>query len=148
MGFVFRLERLLSLREREEKTRAGDLAQALQAEVQLRQALEAATERLSRASQEMGRRTGRVTPVGTLRNLALTVEAAARNVDEAEVSHHQAVAGREAEQERFVAARKDRRAVERLREIRSEVWHHEAGRKEQHETDEIAGQRHRRRETK
>lgn len=142
MSFTFRLDRLLRLRTQAEQARARDLATAALVEEQRRRAVQQAAERLDRISDQMKAVTGQVASAGTLRNLGLTVESVTREIDLAATSHAEASEARSAEEERFLAARRDRRVVERLREIRESAWREEANRLEQKDQDEIALRRH------
>jgi flagellar export protein FliJ len=136
-SFVFSLERLLRLRAQREREQAKVLGQAARDEAARREALADAVRRLDRFNTQVGS-TGGVATAGTLRNLALTVAAAADQVEQAEGSHRDAEGALEVEQERFGAARRDRRVLERLREQRQATWSVEAARAEQQEIDEIA----------
>ena len=141
-GFRFRLERLLQLRSRTEQERAAELGAALRDEEVQQAALEAAVARLGRVGEQILENSERVTTAGVLRNQGLTLEAAARQIEEAECSHDEAVEAVEDRQERYGEARKDRRVIERLRERRLAAWETETQREEQKETDGIARRRH------
>jgi flagellar biosynthesis chaperone FliJ len=77
-----------------------------------------------------------------LRNLGLTVEAAAGAVEAAEASCRAAAESVAAEQVQYTEARRERRVVERLRENRKARWAEDLVREEQQEHDGLA--RHRR----
>lgn len=140
-AFVFRLERLLDLRRKAERERAKALGDAVRAEETRRQDLENAELELDRAGEQATGAVGGVTTAGTLSNLRLAVRAAADRLEEVAESHREAEQGRDQEQERFGAARKDRRVVERLREKREETWKREVDRSEQSDIDEVARRR-------
>jgi flagellar protein FliJ len=142
--FRFRLERLLDLRSRKERQQAETLGRALRDETASREALEQAQERLGAAREQAAPEPGHVTSAGTLRNLGLTVAAAMTRRDAAAVSQGEAEQALDAERERYEAAQRDRRVIERLREKRLEDWTRETGRKEQQEMDGLALDRHRR----
>jgi flagellar FliJ protein len=140
------LDRLLDLRSRAERERAEALGRAQRDENARRQALEQAQAHLGAAQRQAAGEPGRVAPAGALRNLGLTVDAAARERDTAAASQTEAERAVETERTRYVDAQRDRRVVERLREKRYEDWTLETERKEQQEMDGLALDRHRRRE--
>lgn len=141
MKFFFRLERVLQLRSKAERERARALAQAMRDEEARRDALAEAAARLGRCGEQIADASGAGSRAGTLRNLGLTVAAAASEVEAAEVSHRAAVDVVEVEQQRFGEARKERRVVERLREQRETAFDQEVSREEQREIDSIAQHR-------
>jgi flagellar export protein FliJ len=145
-GFVFRLERVFRLRAQVERQRAQALAQAIHEEQERRDALERAAERLERCSQQIAGTEGQIANAGSLRNLGMTVEAAARQIEAARTSHLAASDAVESEQERFGQARMERRVVERLRERRRAAWDVEQSQAEQREQDGLAARRHPRKE--
>lgn len=140
-GFIFRLERLFQLRAKLERQRAQDLARAVEDERERRATLDAAAARLDRCGQQVAESTSTIS-AGALRNLGITVEAAARRVEDAHGEHQAALDSVETQREQFGEARKERRIVERLRERRREAWDVEQGRKEQKELDGVSAQRH------
>ena len=142
--FRFRLDRLLDLRSRKERQQAEMLGRALRDETASREALEQAQARLGAAREQAAPEPGRLTVAGTLRNLGLTVAAAMTRRDAAAVSQSEAESALETERERYEAAQRDRRVIERLREQRLEDWTRETDRKEQQEMDGLALDRHRR----
>ncbi|MEO8199709.1 MAG: flagellar export protein FliJ [Gemmatimonadota bacterium] len=141
-GFQFRLERLLRLRAQAEQARARELMSAGQTEEERRLAVNRANGQLDTLSLQMQESTGKVASAGILINLGLTVHAATTAIAHAEKSHAEATTALEVEQGKFLEARKERRIVERLRELRHAAWHTETGRAEQRDMDEIALQRH------
>jgi flagellar FliJ protein len=140
--FIFRLDRLLSLRSRAEREQARALAGALREEEARRAALAEAAARLDRSCNQMAEAAGSVARAGTLCHLGLAMARAAESVRSAEETHQEAVDCVEAEQDRFGQARKDKRVIERLRERRSDSWRAEVERHEQREMDSVARQRH------
>jgi flagellar FliJ protein len=140
--FQFRLERLLELRAQHERGRAKELATAAQVEEGKKKALKQANERLDVLSEQMEKIEGRITPAGTLRSLALTVEAAMTDISHAEKSHDVASKSLETEHQRFAEANRDRRVLERLKEVRQATWHVDASRAEQRDEDESAINQH------
>lgn len=140
--FVFRLERLLQLRSRTERERAQELCRALHEEESRRSVLDEAAARLGRVGEQLAGTPEEVAAAGTLRNLGLTVEVAAGDMEAAAESHREALESVAAEQARYGEARRERRVVERLRENRKTVWDGDAVREEQKEHDGLA--RHRR----
>jgi len=144
--FKFRLDRLLDLRSRKEREQAEALGRAMREEHERREALDDAQARLGAAQEQATATPGHVTLAGALRNLGLTVAAALRERDVAEVSATEAETVVDAERTRYESAQRDRRVIERLREKRYEDWTREAGRKEQQEMDGLALERHRRKQ--
>lgn len=140
--FYFRLDRLLRLRTQSERSQAGELAQAARQQDHRRDALGAATTQLDRASRQLAGPPGTVRTAGTLHQLGLTVSAVSDVVQLAEAALREADARVESERALFQRARQDRRAVERLRELRHAAWHTDTVRDEQKESDEIAAVRH------
>lgn len=139
-GFIFRLERLFRFREQIERQRAQELAKAVRAEQHRRDALREASDRLEQMSgQTQG--PGGIATAGALRNLGLTVQAAATRVEAAEQSHRDAERVVASEQAEYGAARRDRRVLERLRENRQDEFRVESSRAEQRELDERAAPR-------
>ncbi len=138
-GFVFRLERLFRFREQVERQRAQELSVAVRAEQQRRVEAEVAAADLERLGGQLGAHG--VATAGTLRNIGLTVHAAAQRVEAAAASHGQAAAARVAQQDRFGAARRDRRVLERLRETQADGFRIERAREEQRDLDEQASRR-------
>jgi flagellar protein FliJ len=139
--FTFRLDRILDLREKTEKEQARILRDAMVDEDARRRSLEEAEARLDRCAEQIVDASEAVTTAGTMQNLAMTIHAAAGQVEVAEVSHQNAEETVRTERDVFAAARKDRRIVERLREKRHEEWELEAGRVEQRTLDAIAHHR-------
>ncbi len=138
MKFFFRLERILQLRASKEKERARALGGALREEEARRKALEEAAAHMNRCGDQIVEAAGKTTTAGALRNLNLTVRAAAGGVEAAEDSHRAAEENVETERVKFGEARTERRVVERLRERRQEAWSVEVSRSEQREHDEMA----------
>lgn len=139
--FRFALERLLRLRELRERDQAKQLGHALHAERDQRTALERARGDLARAGEQMGGAPQDARPAGAVRNLGLTLQAAALAVDAAAMAHLDTVAAVEQEQERFGEARKDRRVLEKLRDRRRAGWSEDGARAEQRESDGLAESR-------
>ncbi len=135
--FRFPLERLLEFRQRTERERAQTLGLAAREEQDRRDAIGRALERLGRIGRQLARGDASLTRAGTLRNMALTVEAAADAIEAAERSHRESVARLESEKERYGEARQERRVVERLREHRLADWCQELKRADQGEHDDL-----------
>jgi flagellar FliJ protein len=144
--FPFRLERLLDLKHRREKERAEALGRAMRDEAARREAMQRAEERLAESREQAQPPAGTTQPAGTLRNLGLTIAAAAQHVDAATTAQEEAGRALEGERQRYQEARRDRRVIERMREKRYEDWTREADRTEQREIDGVALDRHVRRE--
>jgi flagellar FliJ protein len=136
-GFVFRLDRLLRLRSSAEREQARSLGEALREEHVRREDLRQAEHELDRRGQTAGEAAAGGVPAGTLRNLNLTVRAAASDLERAEHGLARAEEASRDEQERYREARRDRRVLERLREQRADDWNRAASRAEQREIDEI-----------
>ena len=136
MKFRFSLERILHLRGLTERERARALAEAARAESARRDALSQANEQLSRFGEQAVGATGRVARAGLLRSLRLAVDAATSQLREAVTQHESAGDALRVEEERFGAARRDRRVLERYRERVEADWNQEASRKEQRDIDE------------
>lgn len=136
--FIFRLQRILALRERAERERARELGHALRDEEARRQAVREAVTRLRRCGEQVSGAEGEVMTAGAMRVLGLTVKAAADELEAAADSHRAAEDTVAAESERFGQARMERRVVERLRERREAAWDEEASRHEQKEIDHLA----------
>ena len=134
--FVFGLERLLHLRVRTEREQAQALGIALREEEERRRQLDAADSRLQHCAGQIG--SSAAVPAGMLRNLGLTVEAAAWQVEATRQAHDQSQEALAQEQLRYGHARVERRTLERLREQREETWHREATRDEQQTMDEVS----------
>lgn len=145
-AFIFRLERLFQLRAKVERQRAQDLARAVRTEQDSREAMTAAAERLGRSRDQIASTTGELSNAGTLMNLGITADAAARRLEEAEEAHRAAIENVDTEERKFGTARMERRVVGRLREKRREAWEIDGARKDQKEMDGLAGQRHSRKE--
>lgn len=133
--FRFALERLLKLRGLREREQARTLGDALHAERDQRDALERAHADLSRAGDQVDGATDGARPAGAVRNLRLTLQAAAIAADAAAASHRDSVESVSREQARFSAARTDKRVLEKLRERRRAGWSQDSTREEQRETD-------------
>ncbi|MEQ1834180.1 MAG: hypothetical protein ABL977_14110, partial [Candidatus Eisenbacteria bacterium] len=99
--FRFALERLLRLRELRERDQAEQLGHALRAERDQRTALERARQELVRAGEQVSRAPEAARPAGAVRNLGLTLQAAALAADAADRAHRDSMASVEQEQERF-----------------------------------------------
>jgi flagellar export protein FliJ len=140
-SFIFRLERVFRLRAQTERQRAQELALAIRDEQARRDALERAAARLDRCSEQIAGTEGSIAAAGTLRNLGITVAAAANQMELAEVSHRDALDTVASEEQQFGLARMERRVVERLREQRRTAWGVEQSRDEQREIDGLAAHR-------
>jgi flagellar export protein FliJ len=140
MNFIFRLEQLFQLRAKMEQQRAKALARAVRDEQDRRAAVDAANAMLERCGDQIGAQG--VATAGALRNLGLTVEAAARQLEQASGAHRAAVDAVGEQEQRFGEARRDRRVIERLRERRQAAFDVERSRAEQKEIDGHATQKH------
>lgn len=139
--FKFRLQRVLDLKERAEQERARTLGEARVEERARLDEVESAAARRDAAAASVRGSGEQAMPAGTIRNLGLTMEAAQQRLRDAEEEHRGATEVAAEEQSRFDGARKDRRAVERLKEKREDAWHEEDSRGEQRELDQVAARR-------
>jgi flagellar export protein FliJ len=136
--FRFALERLLKLRGIREREQARTLGDALRGEQARRDVLSRAHQDLDRAGEQVGGVTAGARPAGAVRNLRLTLQAAALAADAAAESHRESVESVALEQARFGAARTDRRVLEKLREKRRDGWNQDSTREEQRESDSLS----------
>ncbi len=136
--FSFRLERLLQLRERAERTQAAELGAAMRAEETQRAALERAREALERAVER-----GATEPftVGTMRTRELAREAISQRIEVEQEALDLATGKRAEEQLLWQDKRRDRRSVEKLKEKRFDAWREDASRDEQKTIDGLAQNR-------
>lgn len=139
--FRFALERLLWLRGLREREQARALGEALSDERDQREALTRAHLGLERASEQVGGTLDVPRPAGAVRNLGLTLQAAALAAEGTAEAHRAAMVSVEREQERFGEARKDRRVLEKLREKRRTTWNEDSVRDEQRESDSLTDAR-------
>ena len=136
--FRFALARLLWLRGIREREQARSLGEAMRGEQEQRDALTRAHEGLDRAGEQVDGATASVRPAGAVRNLRLTLQAAAIAADAAEESHRASLESVAREQTRFGAARTDKRVLEKLRDKRREGWQQDSTRQEQRESDDLS----------
>ncbi len=137
--FVFRLERLLQIRQTAEEECARALGLALQDEETCRlTALEGQARFEDAQGQVLASRSG-PSPAGSIRNLELTVEQLGNEVATLEEAHRKSVERVDRAREQFEEARMAKRVIERLREERYEAWTQELVRYEQALSDETAG---------
>jgi len=139
--FVFRLERLLQLRESAERERARDLGAALRTEADCRAEALAGEGRLAGARAQLAETSRGVAHAGTLQNLDLAIGALARESKALADQHERSLERLELERRQFEQARMAKRVLERLREQRRGAWNEAYSRWEQGEMDESAGQR-------
>ncbi|MBD3163285.1 MAG: flagellar export protein FliJ [Candidatus Eisenbacteria bacterium] len=139
--FVFRLERLLKLREEKEREQARGLGRALRREEEHQLQRSHAEGNLSRCANQIAEGMRGVVSAGTMGNLRIAFRAAAEGVEEANRSLQEAREEVRAERDRYTEARRDRRVLEKLREKGRADHETRSARKEQSEMDEIAGRR-------
>jgi flagellar export protein FliJ len=142
--FVFRLERLLQLRESAERDQARILADALREEEAARGRLRVSQARLAEAETQYRTTPRDLSQAGTLQNLELTIQALAREAGGLSEVHDQSIQQVEQERHQFEQARMARRVIERLREHRRDAWGENVSRLEQSESDDVALERVRR----
>lgn len=139
--FVFRLERLLQLREASERERARELGEARREEELRRAAVLAGEARLLDARAQFRTTPPELSQAGTLRNLELAVESLAADLRARSDTHERSLERLEGERRQFEQARIARRVIERLREQRRLAWGEEFSRYEQAVSDETAPRR-------
>jgi flagellar export protein FliJ len=139
--FVFRLERLLQLRESAERERARDLGAALRSEADCRAEAVAGEARLAGARVQLAATSRGVAHAGTLQNLDLAIDALARESKALADQHERSLEKLDVERRQFEQARMAKRVLERLREQRRGAWNEAYRRWDQAQTDESAGQR-------
>ena len=135
--FRFALERLLGLRGIREREQARTLGDALRGERDQRELLERAHDGLDRAGEQVDDASAGARPAGAVRNLRLTLQAAALAADAAAESHREAVESVAREQARFGTARSEKRVLEKLRDRRRTGWNEDSTRAEQRESDSL-----------
>jgi len=140
--FRFRLDRVLSLRERAEQERAQQMAIARASEESERERLAHARDALARAGDAATPSPGTAIRAGALRNARLSVDAARGALDSCHDAHRRAIEHMVREEVRFGEARRDRRVLERLKERRLADWREDVDGAEQGAIDEIAQRRH------
>ncbi|MGE0441765.1 MAG: flagellar export protein FliJ [Gemmatimonadales bacterium] len=138
-NFSFRLERLLRLREEAEQRQAMALGEATRAEVSADQLCEEREDHLRGVHDRVTPVAGQLTSAGMLRTLQLASAAAAGQVEAAEQAREAARAQADQERDRLIAAQRDRKTLERLREHQKAAWQGAVARHEQQTMDEIAG---------
>ena len=136
--FRFALERLLRLRGIREREQARTLGDAMRGERDRRDALAFASRNLDRAGEQVGGVTASARPAGAVRNLRLTLQAAAIAAEAAAESHKASEESVAHEQVRFSEARTERRVLEKLRDKRRMGWNQESARAEQIESDSLS----------
>ena len=140
-GFSSRLDRLISLRAREEGERARLLREALNRAEETGRVKQVAEDHLERCQgQVTDASTGSALPAGTLRTLRQAIDTAVRIVDAARTSDRTSQEKVEVTREEFGEARQERRVLERLRERAHDHWKEDATRREQSHCDEVARQ--------
>lgn len=142
-SFSFRLERLLRLRADQERQQARLLGEATREEARLDDELREQASHLERIEEKLTARPGERASAGWLRTLALTAEAAADQLAGTEASRDEARRRVGEERQKLAERATERKAIERLRELKAGEWHEAARRNEQKTTDEVAGRRHR-----
>ena len=136
--FTFRLERLLSLRQKAEEAAAIALAEARNAETAAHEAKAALAMHRVRTQESLTLRAGDSSTVASLRQVAMLVEDADRRIAHADerltACHSTTLARREV----LNAAIQERRVLGRLKERALDSWQQAAARSEQVTMDEFA----------
>lgn len=147
--FSSRLDRLITLRAREEAERARQLRDALTRAEETERVKQVAEDHLERChGQAADAATGATFPAGVLRNLRQAIDTAVRIVEEARTSDKSSQEDVDSSREEFGEARQERRVLERLRERAHDSWKEDASRREQIHCDEVARQQWGNREDK
>lgn len=139
--FAFRLERLLQLRERAERTQAAELGAAMREEEARRQTLEQAEAALARATEQGASAAQEPLTAGTLQSMEYAKQAMAVRVAAEAEALAAASEKREVEQLSWQDRRRDRRTVEKLKEKRLDTWREDMSRDEQKTIDDLAQNR-------
>ena len=139
--FTFRLERLLQLRERAERTQAAELGAAMRAESEQREALDRASAALDRAARDAAAPANGTFVAGAWLGLDFAKSAVAGQVEVEQQALAQAAELRTLEQARWQDARQERRTVEKLKERRFESWREEISRDDQKTIDGLTQNR-------
>lgn len=139
--FSFRLDKVLDLRATEEREEARALGEAHRVADAEREVLEESATHRDAARDQVAKTRARDVRAGTLRNLAMAVDAADEQAVAAQSAHDSAVARVEEQRERLAAARGERCAIERLRSRRLAAWLGEMRKVEQRGHDEVAARR-------
>lgn len=139
--FAFRLERLLQLRERAERTQAAELGAAMREEEARRQTLEQAEAALERATEQGASAAQEPLTAGTLQSMEYAKQAMAVRVAAEAEALAAASEKREVEQLSWQDRRRDRRTVEKLKEKRLDTWREDMSRDEQKTIDDLAQNR-------
>ena len=139
--FAFRLERLLHLRERAERSQAAELGAAMRVEETQRQTLEQAEAALERATAHGASAFQEPLTAGTLQSMEYAKQAMAVRVAAEAEALAAASEKREVEQLSWQERRRDRRTVEKLKEKRLDTWREDMSRDEQKTIDDLAQNR-------
>lgn len=139
--FAFRLERLLQLRERAERTQAAELGAAMREEDARRASLDQAAAALERAAAQDAHGEAGPLTVGDLQSRELAKESMAERVEARHEALEEAVEKRVVEQATWQDKRRDRRSVEKLKDKRFEAWREDLSREEQKTLDALAQNR-------
>ena len=139
--FAFRLERLLQLRERAERTQAAELGAAMREEEAQRRSLEQAEAALERATELGANAVQQPLTAGTLQGMEFAKQAMAGRVAAEAEALTAASEKREVEQTTWQERRRDRRTVEKLKEKRLDDWREGMSRDEQKTIDDLAQNR-------
>lgn len=136
--FRFRLQDLLKLTASREQARAGELAQARQAESIARLHADTLHALQHAGAEQVAAAHGRGTAAGSIQQMNLILE---------QLAQHRAAAANalsSAEEEvarcqvAYTSAAQERRVLDKLRERRHETWRIEQAQEEQKQMDEIA----------
>ncbi|NBW64195.1 flagellar export protein FliJ [bacterium] len=136
--FTFRLERLLSLRQKAEEVAGIALAEARNAETAAHEAKSALEMHRVRTQESLTLRAGDTSTVATLRQVALLMEDADRRIAQADERLMACRTTMLARRDALNAAVQERRVLGRLKERALDSWQQAAARSEQVTMDEFA----------
>ncbi len=136
--FTFRLQRLLSLRQKAEEAAAIALAEARNAETTAHEAKAALEMHRVRTRESLTLRAGDSSTVAALRQVAMLLEDVDRRVEQADERLVASRAAMMARRDVLNAAVQDRRVLGRLKERALDSWQQLAARSDQITMDEFA----------
>lgn len=135
--FHFRLERILSIRRRQEEQERMRFGAAMQAKLQAEMRLEEIRNRMRETIEAAARMMESRVTIEDLRRTHDYRMALLRRESEAESALAEAVCRLETARTALIEARKKKRVLERLRERAHARWRYESENEEQNDLDEI-----------
>ena len=140
--FEFKLDKVLELRQQEEKLRAERVARAQRDAQAAREAMENLSEIRRTGRERLTKAHGTTRTVGQLQNLEWVMGRVEQELEAASDAYRDADSEVQARLSDFQDAVRDRQAIDKLRERRFENWKAEQTRSEQRAMDEVALTRH------